>query len=256
MDGVDDRISTANRNNGPTAFPFSVVGVINPSTVTGFRSLFQYQFGSYTTTGFLLTIVDSGGMGWWIGSTQVLNSGAVLPTINKWYFIGVSSLNATTHRMYLYDYAARSVTLNVTSVTSGTFTNPASSFFHIGMDTGDDVTYSDFFGGTISYVAVYNKDFTLGGGDAFLATAFLGPYAVATPTNLWTFNEMTGTTVREQILNTNDGTMTSFPASPWIEGGLPSPWWEIGGRRRVSRPAIVSAGGAVNTRKTLMGVGI
>ncbi len=258
FDGVDDRISTVNRNNGPTAFPFALAAVIKLSSVAGFQVSIQYSFAGYDTTGFMLTVIDGGGSGarWWIGSTVAVDFAPTVLPVSTWVFIGASSLNSTTHRMYAYNYETRAVIANVTSTNSAPFVNPSASFFHIGMDTGDDVSYADPLAGIMSYAAVYTKDFTIQGGDAFLALAHLGPYALGTPSNLWTFNEMTGTTVREQIANTNDGTMTNFPASPWVVSGLPSPVWSIGGRRRVSRPAIVSAGGGLVTRKTLMGVGI
>ncbi len=258
FDGIDDRISTANRTGGPTAYPFSAIGVMRLTDISNAHSFLEYGFGANATTGFLLTPVDGSGLParWYIGTVVAADTGASLAPNNTWIFLGASSLNATTHRIYMYNYETRSVVANVSTSTSATFTNPTSSFFHIGMDTGDDSTYADFLTGIISYVAVYNKDFTGNNGDAFLAMAHLGPYAVATPTLLYDFNEMAGTTIRDKIANANDGTMTNFPASPWVENSLPAPFWEIGGRRRVSRPAIVSAGGGLVTRKTLMGVGI
>src|SRR6266704_4123229 len=258
FDGVDDRISTANRNNGPTAFPFAVAAVIKLSSVAGFQVVLQYSFGAFDTTGFMLTAIDNNGLGmrWWIGTGVAADATTTVLPNNTWLFVAASSLNSTTHRLYSYNYETRAVISNISTTTSSPFVNPSASFFHIGMDTGADVSYGDNFSGIMSYVGVYKTDFTGHSGDAFQAMAFLGPYAVATPSNLWTFNEMTSTITREQIAGGNDGTLTNFPASPWVEGGLPSPVWSIGGRRRVSRPAIVSAGGAVTTRKPLMGVGI
>lgn len=227
FDGLDDRVVTSSVAGAPTGYPFTVVAVVRrgaSGTESSVAQFGTYATGAKTGFGFYISMQAVRTLFIYNNAADILVESTASITEGTWLCVGVSSASATSHRFFAYNYENRTVVINETSSTNfGAITAPGTGSA-LGVQVNNAGAYSQFFIGTIAWVAAYaGLDSTGFGGDRFLAMAHLGPYATATPSLLYTFHEMTGTTVRDKRGTVNIGTMTNFPAAPWTSMALPGP---------------------------------
>ena len=224
-DGTDDRVVTTNVTGAPTTYPFGFGVVCRLTAVTNFPALFA--------AGLIDPAGSRSGYTWQVNNAQKLYvynavglttvTGTVNVPLNAWIFLGLACASATSHRLYCYNYETRSEVFNETLATNlGTLTAPAGTC-KLGCSEGPSATFANFWAGILSWLAVFNRDLTIQGGDVFRSMAQLGPTVQFTPTLLYAFNEMAGTTVRDHRGTSNDGTMTNFPGAPWVARSLGPP---------------------------------
>jgi hypothetical protein len=223
FDGVDDRVVTTNVTGAPTGYPLTVALVMRFTAVD--MPIWQCGLQS-PASGYSMVVGGTGGLAVInaVGSVAI-ESTVNMPT-NTWLFAGWSSLNATTHRLYVYNYETQQVVVNQTFATNlGAITTPATNCtFGVVQSSAGTFTTSGNFPGTLTWIAFYtNTDFSGFGGNAFQAMTYLGPYSIANPSFLYTFQEMAGTVVQERSGTGNSGTMTNFPGAPWQPMSLPGP---------------------------------
>jgi hypothetical protein len=224
FDGTDDRIATADAVGAPTGYPMSfafwgkVTATDTKRTIVQTGTYINASSGSgvsFAIEANETVLLYTAGTNIGFDSTGTIPNGA-------WIFIGTSSASATSHRFFCYNFETRSVVFNETSTTNlGAIVAPTTRI-NLGHFNANGA-FSDFFNGTMTAVALYAADLTGNGGNAFQAMAFLGPYAVGTPSLLYTFNEMAGTSVWDQRGVGGIGTMTNFPGAPWVPMSLPAP---------------------------------
>ena len=240
FDGVDDRVDATNVTGFPTATPLSFACVIRVTDLANDQTI-------------LMAGRDAGGVnyGWYINNTSgtpriyfgglsAVSDGTTAVPTGAWVFLGYASASLSSHRHYCYNYETRAVVYNQTEATAlqaiGTPSGPTA---RLGAYENGAASYSSFMKAELAWAAVYANDFTAASGDAFLAMAFLGPYAIATPSIYFDLLESSGTAARERRQN-QTWTLTNFPASPWGAVSLPGPWWTRSAHR-VIRPQAVAA---------------
>lgn len=225
FDRVNDYILTATATGGTFGYPFTVAAVVTMPVIDTTQALFQ--LGVYLPggqNGWIWYPTSAGGLSGVYNSdtdTGVSVTGSV--PANTWVFVAWSSASATSHRGYCWNYQTLTEVFNATTTTNlNAITTPATSHT-IGAQREDTATFTTHWGGTVAWLAVYNVDMTGLGGDHLRAMRYQGPYASGTPALLYTFDEMTGTTLRERRGVGGAGTLTNFPAAPWVPMGLPGP---------------------------------
>ena len=219
-----DYIRTTNVTGAPTAYPLAMAFVGKITNVAFDRHLIQVGRDG-TSNGVLWLLLASDALSFYFhNAVQTSSTATMTSTEGAWCFVGMSSSNATSHRFFVYNYETRTIAINETSSTSaGSVTTP-NNYITIGnYDVNGTPQATTGFNGTMSWIAVYNRDFAGANGDYFKNLAHLGPYIHGAPVYLYSFNEMTGTTVRNRTTLSNNGTMNNFQASPWTQQGLPGP---------------------------------
>lgn len=227
FDGADDKVVTTNVTGYPTGYPFTFGAVVRINDLNGFNTLISCGLIS-VPNGFEVYLDRSSLTNGTVRLYNPATSGDIGTTgtvpLTTWVFVGVSSASATSHRFVVYNYESNSVTLNETSTGNlGSITAPGTRC-QIGSTEGPSSSFFDFLSGSMTWIAAYaGLDFTIASGAGLLNLAILGPYAGATPTMLYTFNEMAGTSATERRGTGNTGTLTNFPGSPWQPMSLPGP---------------------------------
>jgi hypothetical protein len=224
-DGTDDRIVTANVTGAPTTYPFTMTAIVRFAVlaVTEYNvfqaGLISPANGYEAVNRLDLMTVRNNATG-----AAVSQTGLTLP-VNKTLYMGWTSGSTTSHRFYVWNYDDRTTVVNVTlSGNLQAITTPTSSLKICAREGPVGSFAGVYLNGTVRQVAIYNKDWTASP-DPFRAMAYLGPFAISTPTLLYNFQSTTGTTVREQQGTGNVGTMTNFPASPWVPMTFPRAFW-------------------------------
>jgi hypothetical protein len=215
FDNADDNVTTTNVTGFPTGYPLTITAILTVGSLNSSIVL----CGAGGSSGYLFSVdVDGHLMFGNIAPFNFLSSTGSLSTATP-YFVAWAHASATSHRFFAYNYATRSIAFNETSTTDqGALTAPAGV---CRLGTNDEG--GPAMNGPLTQIAAYSRDLTIQNGDGLLNLATLGPYAGATPSVLYTFNEASGTSVRERRGTGNVGTMTGFPASPWQPIGLPGP---------------------------------
>jgi len=218
-------IPTVNVTGAPTGYPFTVAGVVKMNTATG-TDLYYDVFGvGRRQTGFSVYIhnISTSSMGLgvtnWNSALDVEVTGALVA--GQWYYFGISFLSSSTYAYMVYDYAATTWLISATSTAAnlGTLVAPGTRLVlcnhedSVGaIDGNSDIT--------VRWLGLWSKDMTVQNGMLVRAMAHHGPYSVATPGVLYTFQEGTGTTVFDHRRTGNDGTMSS--ALPWVTAQRPA----------------------------------
>jgi hypothetical protein len=211
------RIVTANVTGAPTAYPVTVTAIINIATLAGTQRV-VFQAGRESTTapnGYMMYFVSPDQMNIWMpGPGSFAQALGTIP-LNKWLYVAWSLGSTTSQRFYMWDYEARTTVISAaTTATLGAIAAPVASV-KLGIEETNAGTWSQEFAGTVRQVAVYSKDWTASA-DPFRAMAYLGPYAVATPTLLYSPQEGSGGTTLERRGSGNNGTLNNSPAvMPW-----------------------------------------
>lgn len=222
FDATDDRVLLASATGAPTGYPMAVVVVAN--LVGGGTSLVSCGYVVSPATGYSF-FGPGGGQTLAVGnhgSSATISTTGTYPT-NTWMLVGWSAASATSHRFYVYNYATQTVAVNETSATNfGAITAPGARC-KIGASEDSAGVLGDFLNGTVQWIGIYASDFTIQNGDAFLAMAHLGPYAVANPVLLYTFHEMAGTAAQDRRGTGNVGTLSNFTGTFWQPLSLPGP---------------------------------
>ena len=216
-----DYIRLANLTGAPTTYPLSLALVAKVTASNNNRYIIQIGRDG-TVNGWSWQIFGTDEIGLYRHNTTYDVSTADIVE-GVWCFIGMSHGSSTSHRLFVYNYETRAVVFNETNATSVPAPGVPTNYSTIGGYDFNGTVNAEGFDGTMSWIAVYNRDFTGAGGDYFKNIAQLGPYIHGAPVYLYSFQEMTGTTVRNRTTISNDGTMTNFQASPWIAQGLPWP---------------------------------
>lgn len=237
FDGADDRVVTAAVTGVPTGYPFAVGAVIRRSAQNAYHSLVQLgrgtgadRWGIELASDNTLEVSDN--------TAEAVNSTGTVPN-TTWIFVGYSGSSSTNHRLYCYNYETNAVVFNESKTTTVVLGTATPNTLKLGAWEVGAGSYTDFLNGRLAWVGIYNVNLTGNNGDAFLAMAFLGPYAVVAPTQLYAFWESTGTTVQD-LCSGLTGTLTNFPASPWEPMSLPGPWWTRQAPRVVRPQGVVA----------------
>lgn len=223
-DGVNDQVVMASTAGAPLTYPVTMTAIVKPTV--GVAAVIAGVGTSQTGNigGYLFIINNTGTLVVYNNSTTfVLQTVGVLAT-GKWYYLAWTSASATSHRLFAWDYALRTVTLNEPLSTNLGAIASSTAPVRICHELGGGGTPQSFLNATVRHVAFYAKDWTASA-DPFRAMAYLGPHAVATPTLLYNLQSVSGTTVRERQGTANTGTMTNFPATPWVAMAYPWPFW-------------------------------
>jgi hypothetical protein len=216
------RIVTTNVTGAPTTYPVTVTAIIKIANLAGAqRALFQA--GRETTAapnGYVLYFVSPDQMNIWLpGPNSFAQALGTIP-LNKWLYVAWSLGSTTSQRYYMWDYEARAAVINTTTTTTlGAIAAPVATV-KLGIEETNVGTWTFDFQGTIRQVAVYAKDWTASP-DPFRAMAYLGPYAVATPTLLYSPQEGSGGTTVERRGNGNNGTLNNSVVMPWTPMNFP-----------------------------------
>jgi hypothetical protein len=224
-DGTDDRIVTANITGAPTTYPYAITAIVR-FAVLAVAEYEVFQAGLISPANGYEAVVRGDMMLLRNNATGAapFQGGLTLP-VNKTLYLAWTSGSATSHRFYAWNYDDRTTITNSAVATNmQAITTPTSSLKMCAREGPVGAFAGVYLNGTVRQVAIYNKDWTASA-DPFRAMAYLGPYAVSTPTLLYNFQSTTGTTVREQQGTGNVGTMTNFPASPWVPMTFPRPFW-------------------------------
>ena len=233
FNGSSQYITAASAAGIPTVYPLAVCCIVNLAALATWHGLFQVGNGSDGAgNGYYIEITSSNTIQFQIAagnSAGSITTGTVVS--GDWLFIGCAAASAASRRILCYNYETRATILNETFTDSKTIVAPAARF-RLGAWGDTDTTFTDLLNGTMAWCAVYNIDLTIQSGAALLNVALLGPFAGATPTNLWPLWEGTGTTARD-LVSGNAGTLTGSPT--WEPMSLPGPWWARAARR-VIRP--------------------
>ena len=219
LDASGERVISANVTGIPTGYPLTFAAVARFTTAG--PTLFHCGVYGGTPAGWSM-FFSSGQMSVnMISGSPITITSTNAYTTGNWLFVGWSSLNATTHRLYVYDLSTRTEVVNQTFATNmGAVTAPTTRCT-LGQIEDTTNTFVDTCDCEISWAAMYAADLTIQGGDALRAMAHLGPYAVANPGWLYTLNEMTGTTAQERRGTANTGTLVGTIA--WMPISLPGP---------------------------------
>lgn len=221
------RIVSANLTGVPSTYPVTVTAIVKIAALAGGqRALFQAGRESTAgPNGYVLYFVDPNQMNLWMPGPNTFAQALGTIPLGKWLYAAWSLGSTTSQRFYLWDYEARTAVINTTTtVTTGTMAAPVASV-KLGIEETNAGTWTFDFQGTIRQVAVYDKDWTASP-DPFRAMAYLGPYAVATPTLLYSPQEGSGGTTMERRGNGNNGTLNnSVAVMPWSPMILPRVFW-------------------------------
>jgi hypothetical protein len=216
------RIVTANVTGAPTTYPVTVTAIVKLTPTAGTQQV-VFQAGRETTAapnGYLMYFAETNQMNVWMpGPNSFVGTTATMP-VGKWVYIAWSLGSTTTQRFYMWNYDDRTTVINVTpAATTGTIAAPVATL-KLGVEEANIGVWSFMFLGTIRQVAVYQKDWTASA-DPFRAMAYLGPYAVATPTLLYNLQEGTGLTTIERRGTGNNGTLANIVAMTWERMTMP-----------------------------------
>ena len=226
FDGVDDRVDATNVTGFPTAYPVSFACVIRLTGYANDQTILQAGRDSGASINYGWYILNTSGFAriYFGAPNTAADSTTAIPQ-TAWVFVGMASASASSHRLYCYNYETQTVAFNQTNTTTiGSMGTPSGPTARLGAYENGAATYSSFLDSELAWAAVYANDFTVASGDAFLAMAFLGPFALATPAIYFDLLESSGTAARERMAK-QTWTLTNFPASPWRAVNLPGPWW-------------------------------
>jgi hypothetical protein len=218
----NQRIVSTNLVGVPSTYPVTVTVIFKLSALPGQQGVFQAGRESTAgPNGYFLYFAPPNEMNVWLpGPGSFAQALATIP-VNKWLYAAWSLGSTTSQRFYLWDYEARTTVISAaTTVTFGAMAAPVGSV-KLGVEETNAGTFTFPLQGIIRQVAVYAKDWTASP-DPFRAMAYLGPYAVATPTLLYSPQEGSGGTTLERRGTGNNGALNnSVVVMPWTPMAFP-----------------------------------
>jgi len=219
--GTTTCLRSASSTGAPTGYPFTIAALVT-FTATGDQAVMATGDGGTAPLSGVEFYLSTSTMAMYNNGSGVNIPGLTNVAQNARVLVVWSSLNATTHRSYAYNVDTRTqIYSDVLPTTNlGTITAPAGAVT-VGCSM-NGAANQEFLTGTIYWAAAYAIDMTANIAAAGQALANLGPYAVGTPSILYSFQENTGTRVAERRGTGYVGTMAGTVT--WVNMGPPRPY--------------------------------